>query len=550
MKWLPNWLTRSQKRTVDEGGSAVVNRSSDPDRSQMGRGDWMPRRRANIVITHDNALQLAVCFACQRNISEDIAKLPWNVYLRSMERRIRLDNSRLNRLLNTRPNPEMGAFEFRRTLISWALTWGNGIAEIERDTAGRPLALWPISSDRVDVFRRADGLWYRITNYTGEATWLPAADVLHLRGPSYDGIWGHSMISLASQSIGFGLAAEEHGSSFFGNNQTVGTYLKVASRLSTDAHNRLKEEMEKRRGSRNAYQGLILEEGAELDSLGMSQVDAQYLETRRFEVEEVARFWRVPPHKVGELSKAHFNNIEQLNISYATDCLQPWIKNLEEEANYKLITAPGDKRYTRIALQGLMRGDSRARAEFYKAMWNIGVYSVNDIREKEDMDPVGPEGDERIVPMNMTTLKRLVSGENMKGTASTTNVDEGGDEGGSDDDRRAVVEPMIRAVASRFIANDIKRAEYARSKYHHDESGFSIWVEQHHAKSEQWRSNALMDLLEPVERATGSAFDVDNVLDDYRQLATACMLRFYAGEVPDVDVIGDELLRSVYDAAG
>lgn len=365
-------------------------------------------RHAGIVITHDKALELAACFACVRAISEDIAKLPFNVYGRRGNKRIRLDRSTISYLLNTRPNPTMGAFTFRETMTQWALTWGNGYAEIERDMANRPIALWPIEPHRVEVDEVDGRLVYKIMNQSGAQSILDQDNVFHLKGMG-DGIVGYSLIGLAAESIGFGIAAEQYGSGFFGNNTTPGMAVKVPTKLSEPAYNRLKEELEKRKGSKNAFSGLILEEGLDFARPNMSQTDAQYIESMRLVSEQMCRWFRVPPHKIQDLTRAHFNNVESENTNYAVDTLTPWAIRWEQEADYKLISNRALADYTKMSIQALMRGDSAGRATFYKEMFNMGAFSPNMILELEDMDPIGDEGDEHYIQSNMTTLKKIVT---------------------------------------------------------------------------------------------------------------------------------------------
>jgi len=312
----------------------------------------------------------------------------------------------VDRLIHRRPNPEMSAFAFRETMMTWALTWGNGYAEIERDSANRPVALWPISPDRVEVKRDDnDRPVYEISNGRGDKTYLPADKMFHLHGLGFDGSVGYSVINLARRSIGLGMAAEQFGASFFQNGTVTNLKIEHPAALGEQAFKNLKDSLQSwLRGPKNSFHPLIVEEGMKVTPLSMPMEDAQFLETRQFQTEEIARWFGLPPHKLQSLDKATFSNIEQQSIEVVTDALLPWAVRLEQEADYKLFSQRGNF-YTKLNLNSLLRGDTAARATFYREMWNLGVFSVNEIRELEDMNPVA-NGDKRFVQLNMTTLDK------------------------------------------------------------------------------------------------------------------------------------------------
>ena len=195
--------------------------------------------------------------------------------------------------------------------------------------------------------------------------------------------------------------------------------LKTDAKLSDDGFKRLETQISERKGSGRAFEGLILEEGLDFARPNVSMVDAQYSETRQKIVEEICRWWRVPPHKVMELSRAHFANVENLDIDYTKSTIHPWTKRLEEEADHKLIGRRSRVGYTKINLNGLMRGDSTTRAQYYKDMLSNGVLSINKVLELEDMDPIGPEGDKRYIQLNMTTLEAVAEGRNLAAPAES-----------------------------------------------------------------------------------------------------------------------------------
>ena len=505
--------------------SQLFARQTQPDQDRGRPIARIPVKRGNIIVTHDKALELATCFACVRVISEDVAKLPWNVFARDGEMRKKLDNSPLSRLLNTRPNPDMGSFTFRETLIAWALTWGNGYAEIERDIAGRAVALWPVGPDRVDPKRAEDGrIVYEIHNSHGARTILEQRDMFHVHGLGFDGLSGYSMVGLAAQTLGFALAAEEHGASFYGNNTTPGLALKTDGTLSDEGYNRLKEEIADRKGSARAYEGMILEQGLDFAIPNMSQVDAQYVETRRQTVEEVCRWWRVPPHKVQELSRAHFNNVENLNINYATDTLMPWIKRLEEEADWKLIGSRSQASFTKIAIQALMRGDSAARSGFYKEMFQMGVFSQNEIRALEDMDPIGPEGDEHYIQSQFTTLKKI---NEEPAPAPVVTPEE------------AAVE-AVEATSARLLTAELRKAESRTARM--DRGEFIAWIDMQNNRSKGRREQGFADIGAVMCAAWGE-ISMSEVVSAYLAAERLELLAFFDDGLADHSRVTDSILE-------
>lgn len=370
----------------------------------------IPYRLAGVPVTAETALQVATVFACVRYIAESIGALPWGVYQARAEGAgaDEYRTSPLWRLLHTRPNPEMGSLAFRETLTAWALTWGNGYAEIERDTVGRPAALWPISPDRVEPKRDPEtgALYYEIGQGRGPKVIMAPRDIYHVHGLGWDGTTGYSVIQLAARSLGTGLASDAFTNAFFGNSTVVGGVLEHPDALSDKAYERLKKAWIDRHGGPGAaWRPDILEEGMKWKNIGMPLKDAEYLATRKFTVNEICRWFRVPPHKVADLERATFSNIEAQSIEVVTDTLLPWVIRHEQEADFKLIGQPGV--FTKMNLRGLLRGDAKSRAEYYKAMREMGVFSVNDIRMLEDLNPIGPEGNVRVMQAQYVPLDQV-----------------------------------------------------------------------------------------------------------------------------------------------
>lgn len=397
-------------------------RSVPPEGGGGGGGmmQWlMPTRSsAGINMSEQRAMMYSAVFSAVKTISETVAMLPWRVYVENGESRLLDTESTLDRVLHRSPNEEMTAFTFREYLLACALLWGNGYAEIVRSN-GEVAELWPIHPRRVTVKRTERGrLYYEIDNGGGTPSRLTSSRMFHLRGPTQDGVIGWSIISLARESWGLGIAAEQFGASFFGNGGVPGLVLKAGKEspdMSREAiSNMLKSFDERHKGASKAGRTAYVEPDFSVETVGMPHRDAQFIETRKLQVTDVARWFRLPPHKIADMEAATFSNIEQQSIDFVMDAIQPWTERLEQEADLKLLSA--DDRITKINLNGLLRGDSAARGEFYSTLFDRAVFSPNDILRLEDRNPIGPEGDKRFVPLNMVPLEDAGSGNDRRGT--------------------------------------------------------------------------------------------------------------------------------------
>jgi len=424
--------------------------------------------QAGVRVDHETALTYSAVYAAVRVIAETISTLPWRVLrLNPDGTRERLPTSPVERVLNVRPNPEMSPFSFRETMVSWALTWGNGYAEIVRDGAGRVTELWPIAPDRVDVRRDDSGaLVYEIRNNRGERTYLPSSSVYHLHGLGYDGLVGYSVITLAARNIGLGLASEQFAGSFFANGAVLSGIVEHPGHLSDVAHANLRKSLAENTGPKNAYKPMILEEGLKWTQIGIPPEDAQLLATRQFSVIDIARWFRVPPHKLADLERATFSNIEHQDREFVVNTLMPWTIRMEQEADYKLFPNRGNAAYTKLQVNALMRGDSQARAEFYQKMANMGVFSINEVRALEDMDPIGPDGDKRLVQINQTTLEKI-GNDDPEDTEPTIAPAQ---------DQRGAHVRLVQDVLARVIKKEMHRAETAVDRYD-DRESMSSWID-------------------------------------------------------------------------
>ena len=365
---------------------------------------------AGVTVTERTALDYSPIWAAVQRISGDVGSLPLVLYRRTDGGKGRepLYDHPTYRLLHDEPNPEMTSIVFKETLQGHLLTWGNAYAEIEWRKDGLPFALWPLTPDRVTPQRDRSGrLSYRVSNYDDNRdVIIQPEDMLHIPGMGYDGTCGYSPIRCGRESIALGIAAERFGSTFFGNGSTFGGFLTTPNRLGDQARENLRKSLEARhQGTERAHKLGILEEGLTYQQIGVPPDDAQFLETRKFQVTEIARWFQIPPHMLGDLERATFTNIEQQQIDYYTGTLRRWLERWEQEINRKLILQR-NVQFAEHVIEGLLRGDIESRYRAYAIGRQWGWFSVNDIRGKENMNPV-PDGDTYLVPQNMAPADRV-----------------------------------------------------------------------------------------------------------------------------------------------
>jgi len=358
--------------------------------------------QAGIRVSPQSAMGLSTYYACIRNISEDVGKLPLLTYRRLLPRgKERVPQHWAYPLLHDAPNDDMTAMTFREVLTAHALGWGNGYAEIVRNGRGIPGAFYPIHPSRVQLQRDDrgrlvydvygnDGI-YSAAGINASAIRLPQDDMLHVKGLGSDGYTGYSIVQLAAESLGLSLAAQTFGASFFGGGAALGGILTHPKQLSPEGQKHLRESWQTAYGGPwNAGKTAILEEGMTYTRIGIPPEEAQFLQTRTFQVPEICRFFRVPPHKVQHLDNAHYNNVEQQNLEYTTDTLMPWLVRWESELKRKLFADEPDI-FAEHLILGLLRGDQAARGAYYKTRFEMGTLSPDDIRELENENAL-PDG--------------------------------------------------------------------------------------------------------------------------------------------------------------
>lgn len=377
---------------------------------------YQRRQPSGIYIDHSSALSLVPVWAATRLIAETIGMLSFHLFQQVTEgSKTRRMDLWIDKMIRREPNPEMTAMTLREILQAHALLWGNGYAEIERDNANRPIAMWPMTPDRVTPGRMADTREpvYIYRDNAGIEHVLSATNVFHLKGLGYDGFQGYDVISVMSRALGTHTAADIFSGAFFGNGATMGGALVVkgAKPLSPETKEEIRKEIfQTHGGAYNAFTTGIFEGDWDWKSFGIDPAAAQLIEARRFTVNDIARMFRVPPHKLGDLERATFTNIEEQNIDWVVDGVLPWVTRWEQEADRKLLTPQlrQSGHFTRMNLSTLLRGKMEDRYKSYMVGRNWGWLSANDVREMEDMDPLPSKiGDTYIVPLNFQTAEQI-----------------------------------------------------------------------------------------------------------------------------------------------
>lgn len=352
-------------------------------------------------VNERTAMQTTAVYACVRILAEAVASLPLHVYEYQDDGGKKLVHDHpLYYLLHDEPNPEMTSFVFRETLMSHLLIWGNAYAQIIRDGAGRVLGLYPLLPDKMEVQRDdRENIYYVYSRNSDENPMfkeygnikLKAEDVLHIPGLGFDGLIGYSPIAMAKNAVGMTLACEEYGASFFANGANPGGVLEHPGVLKDPS--KVRESWNSvYRGVNNAHKIAVLEEGMKYQQIGIPPEEAQFLETRKFQINEIARLYRIPPHMVGDLDKSSFSNIEQQSLEFVKYTLDPWVIRWEQSLQRSLLL-PGEKGkyFIKLNVDGLLRGDYQSRMNGYAVGRQNGWLSANDIREMENMNPIPDE---------------------------------------------------------------------------------------------------------------------------------------------------------------
>ena len=396
-----------------------IFRSRDKPKDTLNGGNYsffFGTSTSGSVVNERSAMQLSAVYACVRILAEALAQMPLHLYRNTTQgSTAKATDHPLYQILHDEPNPEMSSFSFRETLMTHLLLWGNAYAQVIRNGRGEVQALYPLMPDRMTVDRDNRGrIYYEYTRSDSDArtlgresqVLLRPSDVFHIPGLGYDGLVGYSPIAMAKQAVGMGLACDEYGASFFKNGAQPGGVLehpgvvKDPKRI-RDSWNAIYT------GAGNAHKIAVIEEGMHYTPITISPEQAQFLETRKFQIEEIARIFRVPPHMVGDLDKATFSNIEQQSLEFVKYSLQPWISRWEQSIHRTLLLNEEKRDYfARFNVDGLLRGDYQSRMSGYAVGIQNGFMCPNDVRALENMDLIPEElgGNLYMVNGNMLPL--------------------------------------------------------------------------------------------------------------------------------------------------
>jgi HK97 family phage portal protein len=403
----------------------------DPDTGLPRYSNYYPTD-SGVNVSAESAMRVTTVFACVRIISWTLASLPLPLYRRLAPRgKERATEHPLYALLHDRPNPEQTAFEFRALLQTQALLYGNGYAEIEFDRFGLPVALWPVPSWRCRPRRgKTRELFYELTLPDGTQKALQAYQVFHVKGLTLDGDEGLSVIAAHRQGLGLTLAAEEFGARFFGQGANVGGVVTHPGRLSPEAYERLKKSLEeKHEGLGKSHRMLLLEEAMKYEKVGIPPNDAQFLETRRFQIADTARMFGVPSHMVNDTERTTSwgSGIEEQGIGFVVYTMGPWFVNWEQQIARKLlINGSALEYFAEFLVAGLLRGNMAARYAAYAIGRQWGWLSADDVRDLENMNPLpNDQGAIYLNPMNMVaagSMPRPAPDQRMRVIASFRRV--------------------------------------------------------------------------------------------------------------------------------
>lgn len=386
---------------------------------------YMGGSSAGKNVNERSAMQMTAVYSCVRILAEAVAGLPLHLYRYKEDggKERAIDNN-LYHLLHDEPNKEMSSFIFRETLMTHLLLWGNAYAQIIRNGKGEVVALYPLMPNKMQVDRDENGeLYYIYTRSSEEAktmegamVYLTPRDVLHIPGLGFDGLVGYSPIAMAKNAIGLAIATEEYGAKFFANGAAPSGVLEHPGTIKDPS--RLRENWNSTfGGSANSGKVAVLEEGMKYTPISISPEQAQFLETRKFQIDEIARIFRVPPHMVGDLEKSSFSNIEQQSLEFVKYTLDPWVIRWEQSLSRSLLNEDEKRKYFfKFNLEGLLRGDYESRMSGYATARQNGWMSANDIRGLENLDKIPAEdgGDLYLINGNMLPLNKAGAYANME----------------------------------------------------------------------------------------------------------------------------------------
>lgn len=456
-----------------------ITKRADPVNNDRFFSDLIAYNSATgVSVTPDTARRCAAVLACVRVLAETIAHLPFVLYRRDASGgRIRETEHPLFTLLHDSPNRWQTSFEFREMMMGHVLLRGNAYAQKVMNRNGEILELVPLNPTRVTPKLTAQGdVFYEFRPGVGGTVLIPGDGMFHLKGYASDGLVGVSPIAESRETIGLAIAAEEFGARSFANDAQPGGILEHPGKLGEEAIENLRKSMSQQHaGVRNARKYMILEEGMKWTKIGMSQQDTQYIETRKFQLEEIARIFRVPPHLIGHLERATFSNIEHQGLEFVTHTILPWLKRWEQAISQRLMSPVERKTmYSEFLVDGLLRGDITVRYQAYAVGRQWGWLSADDVRRLENMDvlPEG-QGEKYLLPLNMIDASNFdeysMHGQTPEPTTQAEDVVEDADEASpsseGDSSRGFVGEKSFAPVFDSVLERYIERVERSNKPF-------------------------------------------------------------------------------------
>jgi HK97 family phage portal protein len=440
--------------------------------SQLAEKDVRPARTSirersysDELITPEISLTVSAVLAAFTILSEDLSSLPLILYERRGRNKFRAYDSLYYRLMHDQPNPEHTSMIFREFMMGHMLGWGNFFGQPIFDKAGDVAEIWPLRPDRMTVKRFNGERIYLYQQSDGKPRVFLSEEILHIPAFGFDGLIGYSRIALARNAIGLTISTEKFGSKFFSNDAKPGYMYKHPGTLSDPAYERLQESLEERKGVENSNKPIILEEGMDIARVGIPNDDAQFLETRKFQVSEIARIFRVPPHMIGDVDRTTSwgTGIDSQEQGYVNHTLRPWAKRSEEHLNTRLLPKrdQGNFYYEHL-MEGLLIGDIQTRSNSYVQAITNGWMSRNEVRARENLNP--KKGlDVMLMPLNMQTVEN--SSENGNGENGSLN---------------SALEPLWRDAIARVLkreSNDLLGAS-KRHQVRGQQEQFEKWLDQ------------------------------------------------------------------------
>lgn len=374
--------------------------------------------RANVVVDEDIALTYSAVWSATRLLTETSAALPLKLYRRTPDGREPAVEDPLYDLLHSKPNPMMEAMPFREVLMQHAVNWGNGFAEIERarfgDPESPPVALWPIQPSRVRSPRRHENYpdeWYIVRNNDNSEVVLRPFEILHIPGVlTDDGLWGKGVIQYARETIGGAIGAERQSSTFLGSGAQPKGIIFTPGMQDNEKRRRFRSEWKEVHGSGESAEVGVLPLEAKYQQVSMSSADAQFLESRKLSAVQIAQWYRVPVHMLPTESAPTKASVEQMGIEFVQYSLMPWLRRAEGQYNLKLLTESQRRTlYYEHLVDGLQRGDYQTRMNGHRVAVMSGLKSINDVAKEENLNGIGPDGDQRFFPTNMSTLENIIN---------------------------------------------------------------------------------------------------------------------------------------------